>query len=64
MSPTLLSRVVVVLFEPQDHVNIGATVRAMRNMGVERLRLVRREVDGARCGGAGPTSASSSSQSR
>jgi TrmH family RNA methyltransferase len=41
MSPTLLSRVAVVLFEPQDHVNIGATVRAMRNMGVERLRLVR-----------------------
>jgi TrmH family RNA methyltransferase len=41
MSPTLLSRVAVVLFEPQNSVNIAATVRAMRNMGVEQLRLVR-----------------------
>ena len=38
---TLLDRVRVVLYEPQDHVNIGATVRAMRNMGVGCLRLVR-----------------------
>jgi TrmH family RNA methyltransferase len=38
---TRLSRVCVVLYEPQDHVNIAATVRAMRNMGVECLRLVR-----------------------
>jgi TrmH family RNA methyltransferase len=38
---TRLSRVCVVLHEPQDHVNIAATVRAMRNMGVECLRLVR-----------------------
>lgn len=29
------------LYEPQDPVNIGATVRAMRNMGVSMLRLVR-----------------------
>lgn len=41
MTATLLSRVCVVLYEPQDHVNIAATVRAMRNMGVECLRLVR-----------------------
>ncbi len=41
MTATLLSRVCVVLYEPQDHVNIAATVRAMRNMGVEYLRLVR-----------------------
>jgi TrmH family RNA methyltransferase len=41
MSPTLLSRVAVVLFEPQNPVNIAAAVRAMRNMGVEQLRLVR-----------------------
>jgi TrmH family RNA methyltransferase len=31
----------VVLFEPQDPVNIAATVRAMKNMGVYDLRLVR-----------------------
>jgi TrmH family RNA methyltransferase len=36
-----LSRVVVVLYEPQDPVNIAATVRAMKNMGVSELRLVR-----------------------
>lgn len=41
MSETLLASVVVVLYEPQDPVNIGATVRAMKNMGVSRLRLVR-----------------------
>ncbi|HEY4215696.1 MAG TPA: TrmH family RNA methyltransferase [Gemmatimonadaceae bacterium] len=38
---SLLSSVVVVMFEPQDPVNIAATVRAMKNMGVSRLRLVR-----------------------
>jgi TrmH family RNA methyltransferase len=32
--------VVVVLVEPQDHVNVAATIRAMKNMGVARLRLV------------------------
>jgi tRNA/rRNA methyltransferase/tRNA (cytidine32/uridine32-2'-O)-methyltransferase len=36
-----LSRVAVVLVEPRDPVNIGATVRAMKNMGVSELRLVR-----------------------
>ena len=41
MTHSLLSRVVVVLHEPQDHVNIGAAVRAMANMGVSQLRLVR-----------------------
>lgn len=41
MTATLLSQVCVVLHEPQDHVNIAATVRAMRNMGMECLRLVR-----------------------
>ncbi len=33
-------RFVVILNEPQDLVNIAGTVRAMRNMGLERLRLV------------------------
>lgn len=36
-----LSRLVVVLVEPQDPVNIAATVRAMKNMGANDLRLVR-----------------------
>lgn len=38
---SLLSAVSVVLYEPQDPINIGATVRAMKNMGVSDLRLVR-----------------------
>jgi len=41
MTDSLLSSVVVVLYEPQDPVNIAATVRAMKNMGASRLRLVR-----------------------
>lgn len=40
MSSSLLDAVVVVLFEPQNPINIAATVRAMKNMGVSRLRLV------------------------
>jgi TrmH family RNA methyltransferase len=41
MTASLLTHVCVVLYEPQDQVNIAATVRAMRNMGVGCLRLVR-----------------------
>lgn len=41
MPESLLSQVRVVLLEPQDQVNIAATVRAMKNMGVGDLRLVR-----------------------
>lgn len=41
MADSLLHRVRVVLFEPQDPVNIAATVRAMKNMGVRDLVLVR-----------------------
>lgn len=40
-SPSLLADVRVVLLEPQDPVNIGAVVRAMKNMGLAELRLVR-----------------------
>lgn len=36
-----LARLAVVLVEPLDPVNIGATVRAMKNMGAGDLRLVR-----------------------
>jgi TrmH family RNA methyltransferase len=41
MPESRLSPVVVILFEPQDPVNIAATIRAMKNMGVATLRLVR-----------------------
>ncbi len=41
MTESLLAAVKVVLFEPQDPINIGAVVRAMKNMGVHDLRLVR-----------------------
>jgi len=38
---TLLDRLVIVLYETQDLVNIALVVRAMKNMGLRRLRLVR-----------------------
>jgi len=41
MSESLLDAVVVVLHEPQNPINIAATVRAMKNMGIGRLRVVR-----------------------
>ena len=36
----LLDHIVVVLWQPQDRVNIAGTVRAMKNFGLSRLRLV------------------------
>lgn len=41
VAPAVLDRVVVVLDEPQNVVNIAGVVRAMKNMGLSRLRLVR-----------------------
>jgi tRNA/rRNA methyltransferase/tRNA (cytidine32/uridine32-2'-O)-methyltransferase len=41
MLESRLERVRVVLYEPQDLVNVAATVRAMKNMGVRDLCLVR-----------------------
>ncbi|HMI48569.1 MAG TPA: TrmH family RNA methyltransferase, partial [Gemmatimonadaceae bacterium] len=38
---SVLSAVRVVLYEPQDLVNIAATIRAMKNMGCSNLFLVR-----------------------
>lgn len=38
---TRIDAVRVVLYEPLDPINIGATVRAMKNMGARQLRLVR-----------------------
>lgn len=40
-SPDPLAHVVVVLDEPQNLVNIAGVVRAMKNTGLSRLRLVR-----------------------
>jgi TrmH family RNA methyltransferase len=40
MPHSVLDHVAVVLYEPQDPVNIGTTVRAMKNMGLTQLRLV------------------------
>lgn len=41
MPDSVLAQVHVVLFEPQNQVNIAAVIRAMKNMGVSSLRLVR-----------------------
>ena len=41
MTESVLDAVRVVLYEPQNHINIAAVVRAMKNMGVRSLRLVR-----------------------
>ncbi len=44
MSPSLptpaLDRIIIILVEPRDPSNIGGVVRAMMNMGLQRLRLV------------------------
>lgn len=40
-SDNALDRIVVVLYETQDLVNIAGTIRAMSNMGIFRIRLVR-----------------------
>ena len=41
MTDSLLSSVVVVMFEPQNPINLAATIRAMKNMGIGRIRLIR-----------------------
>lgn len=52
MSSSALQNVVVVLHEPQNLVNIAGVVRAMKNMGLTRLRLVNpAEFDAWRIGG-------------
>jgi TrmH family RNA methyltransferase len=40
MNTDIKENIVVVLDRPQDAVNIGATVRALKNMGFARLRLI------------------------
>ncbi|MFN8471794.1 MAG: TrmJ/YjtD family RNA methyltransferase [Anaerolineae bacterium] len=41
MTDDRLTSITTILVEPQSVDNVGATVRAMRNMGLGRLRLVR-----------------------
>ena len=41
MTESRLSRIAIVLYEPQNPINIAATIRAMKNMGASTLRLVR-----------------------
>jgi TrmH family RNA methyltransferase len=41
MPDSILDAIRVVLVEPQDPVNIAGTIRAMKNMGLSALRLVR-----------------------
>src|SRR5687767_9967341 len=41
MPATTLDAIRVVLYEPQNPINIAAVVRAMKNMGLSSLRLVR-----------------------
>jgi TrmH family RNA methyltransferase len=41
MPASILSRFRIVLYEPQDPVNIAGTIRAMKNFGFGRLYLVR-----------------------
>ncbi len=41
MTDSRLNQISVILFEPQNPINIGGTVRAMKNMGLSSLRLVR-----------------------
>jgi TrmH family RNA methyltransferase len=35
-----MNQIIIILHQPQDERNIGAVVRAMKNMGLRRLRLV------------------------
>jgi TrmH family RNA methyltransferase len=57
MIPEILSNIVVILYQPKDPINIGTTLRAMRNMGLTRLRVVEPAADDAfRIGIAAPRS--------
>jgi TrmH family RNA methyltransferase len=52
MKPSPLDNVAIVLHEPQNLVNVAGAVRAMKNMGLSTLRLVRpAEFDAYRIGG-------------
>ncbi len=48
MIPAIFSNIVVVLFQPKDPINIGTTLRAMKNMGLRQLRIVEPAADDPR----------------
>ncbi len=45
MTPAIFLNTVVVLYQPKDPINIGTTLRAMRNMGLRHLRVVEPAAD-------------------
>ncbi len=45
MIPAILSNVTVILYEPKDPINIGTTLRAMKNMGLFQLRVIEPAAD-------------------
>ncbi len=45
--PEILSNIVVILYQPKDPINIGTTLRAIRNMGLDCLRVVEPAADDA-----------------
>jgi TrmH family RNA methyltransferase len=45
MMTTVFSNIFVVLYQPKDPINIGTTLRAMRNMGLSHLRIVEPAAD-------------------
>jgi TrmH family RNA methyltransferase len=45
MISSIFSNIVVVLYQPKDPINIGTSLRAMRNMGFSHLRLVEPAAD-------------------
>lgn len=54
---TILSNLIIVLYQPKDPINIGTTLRAMRNMGFSHLRLIEPAADDVwRIGIAAPRS--------
>ena len=57
MIPAILSNIAVILYEPKDPINIGTTLRAMKNMGLSHLRVVEPAADDLwRIGVAAPRS--------
>ncbi|PID60407.1 RNA methyltransferase [candidate division KSB3 bacterium] len=43
--PSCFSNILIVLYQPKDPINIGTTLRAMKNMGLHQLRLVEPAAD-------------------
>ncbi|MCP4404089.1 MAG: RNA methyltransferase [bacterium] len=43
--PSIFSNILVILYQPKDPINIGTTLRAMKNMGLNQLRVVEPAAD-------------------